>query len=175
MCFESAQGQNARQLSLASLLCKTLHIPSGSRRKKLNLASLSFGMGFALILTRSAESNVLLDLRIKAMKTALLVASLLLTTAALGQSIGSAVGSPFMSSSYNTITHDQHASYRPMAQEQNLNGGGNSVVVAEGEIPLAEVPLPPRHEMPLGDVARLVRKERETAKKAAFVFEQQGN
>ena len=71
-------------------------------------------------------------------------------------------------------THEQHASFRPMAQEQNLNGGGNGVYVADGEIPLAEVPLPNRPEIPLGDVARALRKQHETAKKAAFVFEQQG-
>jgi len=108
------------------------------------------------------------------MKPALLVASLLFTTAALGQSIGAGVASPYLSTPYSVVTHDQHASFRSLAQEQSLNDQGNGVYVAEGEIPLAEVPLPPHHEMSLGDVARLYRKQHETAKKAAFVFEQQG-
>jgi hypothetical protein len=108
------------------------------------------------------------------MKTGLLVASLLFTTAALGQSIGSGFAQPYMSTPYTVVTHDSHASFRALAQEQSLTDGGNGVFVAQGEIPLAEVPLPPRTEMPLGDVARLVRKQHETAKKAEFVFEQQG-
>ncbi|HXY03258.1 MAG TPA: hypothetical protein VEI49_06735 [Terriglobales bacterium] len=108
------------------------------------------------------------------MKTAILVASLLLATAALGQSIGGALSSPYMSSPYSISTHEQHASFAPMAQEHRLTDGGSGVYVASGEIPLAEVPLPPRQELPLGDVARLLRKQHETAKKAAFVFEQQG-
>jgi hypothetical protein len=110
-----------------------------------------------------------------AMKTALLFASILCATAAMGQAIGGSFGSPTMAQPYTMVTHDQHASFRSMAREQSLTDGGSSVTVAEGEIPLAEVPLPPRHEMPLGDVARLYRKQHETARKAGFVFEQQGN
>ena len=108
------------------------------------------------------------------MKTALLIASLLFTTAALGQSIGGALSSPSMSSPYYMSTHEEHASFRSMAQERSLTDGGNGVYVAQGEIPLAEVPLPKHSEMPLGDVARLYRKQHETAKRAAFIFEQQG-
>jgi hypothetical protein len=131
-------------------------------------------MEFALMMNRSAARHSALDLRVNAMKTGLLIASLLFTTAALGQSFGSGFAQPYLSTPYTMVTHDSHASYRSLAQEQNLTEGGNSVTVAEGEIPLAEVPLPERHEMPLGDVARLVRKQHETAKKAEFVFEQQG-
>jgi hypothetical protein len=108
------------------------------------------------------------------MKTGLLIASLLFTTAALGQSLGSGFAQPYLSTPYTMVTHDSHASYRSMAQEQNITEGGNSVTVAEGEIPLAEVPLPPHQEMSLGEVARLYRKEHESAKKAAFIFEEQG-
>ena len=109
------------------------------------------------------------------MKTAILVTTVLCASAALGQSIGGgSFGSPVMSQPYTIITHDQHASFRPMAQEQSLTSGDSGVFVAQGEIPLAEVPLPKHPEMPLGDVARLFRQQHESAKKAAFVFEQQG-
>ncbi|HXY04452.1 MAG TPA: hypothetical protein VEI49_12835 [Terriglobales bacterium] len=108
------------------------------------------------------------------MKTAVFVACLLCTTAALGQSIGGSLGSPVMSRPYDMTTHEQQATFRPMASEHSLIDGASTITVASGEIPLAEVPLPPRPEIPLGDVARALRKQHETAKKAQFVFEQQG-
>ncbi len=108
------------------------------------------------------------------MKTATMVAIMFCTTVALGQTIGGTVGGPTMSRPYEMITHEQHASFSSMGREQSLFDRGSSVDVAQGEIPLAEVPLAPHHEIPLGDVARALRKQHETAKKASFVFEQQG-
>jgi hypothetical protein len=66
----------------------------------------------------------------------------------------------------------QHADYRPLANEQSLLGG--SVTYAQGERPLWEFG-PVSEPVPLGDVARAYRKEKETAKKAEIVFEKQGS
>jgi hypothetical protein len=105
------------------------------------------------------------------MKTALLVASFLCATAALGQSIGSAVGSPTMSNPVPMVTHDQQAYAHPMAQEHNLLGGSGGVYIAQGERPLWEVAPPDPPYIPLGDTARKLKKQHESAKKAQFVFE----
>lgn len=66
----------------------------------------------------------------------------------------------------------QHADYRGMSNEQSLIGG--SVTSAQGERPLWEFG-PVSQPVPLGDVARAYRKEKETAKKAEVVFEKQGS
>ncbi len=101
------------------------------------------------------------------MKTTLLALCFLCATAAFGQSAGGSVGSASMSSSIQMTSHPQHASQMPMAQEQNLFDHSGYFFV-EGERPLWEVqPLSPK--VPLGDIARALRKEHETAKKADFV------
>ncbi|HXZ31467.1 MAG TPA: hypothetical protein VEH30_04250 [Terriglobales bacterium] len=105
------------------------------------------------------------------MKTALLVASLLCTTAALGQAINGAVATPTMANEYQMITHEQHATAQHVAQEHSLLDGLNSVSVAEGELPLWEVAPKDPPYVPLGDTARMLRKEHESVKKAQFVFE----
>jgi hypothetical protein len=58
-----------------------------------------------------------------------------------------------------------------MAREQSLLGGSDTVTIAQGERPLWEVAPPDPHTIPLGDTARLLKKEHETVKKAQFVFE----
>ena len=71
--------------------------------------------------------------------------------------------------------HSQHASPHSLATEQPIIGGSiDTYTSAHGERPLWEFgPLP---EGPsLGDVARAYRKEKETGKKAEFVFEKQGS
>lgn len=102
------------------------------------------------------------------MKTAVMVFCLLCATAALGQS----AGYPTMSSTYQAISHEQHATAHTLAQEQNLLAGTGGVYTAQGERPLWEVAPPEPPAIPLGDVARMLRKQRETAKKAQFVYEQ---
>jgi hypothetical protein len=106
-----------------------------------------------------------------AMKTAVLVGCFLCTTAALGQSIGGSIGSPVMSQPYQMTYHEQHASARSMAQEQSLLDGSSGVYIAHGERPLWEVAPPELPAIPLGDTARLLKKQHETVKKAQFVFE----
>jgi len=105
------------------------------------------------------------------MKAIVFAICFLCATAALGQSIGT----PTMNSTYQITTHQQQASARPMAQEQSLLQGSGSVYIAQGEVPLWEVPLPEPPTVPLGDVARAYRKQHETAKKAQFVYSQVGS
>jgi len=109
------------------------------------------------------------------MKTTLLVLLCLCTTAALGQAFGGSAGAPAMSSSFQMVGHEQHASARPMAQEQSLLEGSGGVYTAHGERPLWEVAPPEPPAVPLGDIARMLRKEHETAKKAQFVYAQVGS
>jgi|HubBroStandDraft_2_1064218.scaffolds.fasta_scaffold40030_1 hypothetical protein len=104
------------------------------------------------------------------MKTSLLVMCFLCATAAMGQSIGGAsVGTAVMSSSFQVASHIEHASPQPMGVEQNLLGQ-SAYYYAQGERPLWEV-APVSHPVPLGDVARMVRKEHASAKKADIVWD----
>lgn len=105
------------------------------------------------------------------MKATVFAFCFLCTTAALGQSLGA----PAMSSTYQMTGHQQQASAHPMAQEQNLLQGSGSVYIAQGERPLWEVAPPEPPAVPLGDIARMLKKEHETAKKAQFVYEQVGS
>jgi len=100
------------------------------------------------------------------MKTTLFALCLLCATSALGQSAGSAV----LSNPLQFSNHSDHAAPAAMATEQNLWGGSGSVVVAQGERPVGEV-VPEKYEMPLGDAARIQRKEHATVKKAQVVWE----
>jgi hypothetical protein len=109
-----------------------------------------------------------LKLEIKAMKTALFVLCFLCATAALGQSTGGAVGSATLSSTIQMASHAEHASQQPLAQEQSLLEHSN-YFYAQGERPLWEV-QPLSHTVPLGDIARMLRKEHATAKKADIVW-----
>ncbi len=69
---------------------------------------------------------------------------------------------------YDFRSHAGHASQQSMGQEQNLfTTSGN--VQAHGVRPLWEV-AKPSYTMPLGDAARLLRKEHATAKKADIVW-----
>jgi hypothetical protein len=102
------------------------------------------------------------------MKIALFVVCFLAATAALGQSTGS-VGSVVMSNTVQMPNHAERASQTPMAQEQNLLEHSN-YYYAEGERPLWEVQsLSKSHAVPLGDIARMFRKDHELVKKADIV------
>jgi hypothetical protein len=94
------------------------------------------------------------------MKTGLLVLCLLCASTALAQASGSAQ----LSNELQFSTHDERATQLPMAQEQNLLAN-SSYSYVQGERPLWEV-QPLSHTVPLGDVARALKKEHETAKKA---------
>jgi hypothetical protein len=105
------------------------------------------------------------------MKTTLLIASILCTTAALGQAIGAVATSPSMANTYQMITHEQHASPQQLATERSLFEGSQSIYIGHGELPLWEVAPKDPPYVPLGDTARLLKKQHESVKKAQFVFE----
>lgn len=100
------------------------------------------------------------------MKTTLFLLCLLCTTAALGQSFSASALSNEIQP-LQMVSHPFRASQHEMAQQQNLLDN-SSYSYAQGERPLWEV-APVRQAMPLGDVARMFRKEHEAAKKANFV------
>jgi hypothetical protein len=105
------------------------------------------------------------------MKTLLFVSALVLfgASSALGQATVSTYVLSNEPVKIHPLSHPEHASQRPLAAVQSLLENSN-YFYAVGKRPLWEV-APKRQEMPLGDVARLLRKEHETAKKATVVME----
>ena len=100
------------------------------------------------------------------MKTGLLVLCLLCASAAaLAQA---STGGAQLSSDVQFATHAERAVATPMALEQNLLAS-SSYFFVQGERPLWEV-QPLSRPVPLGDVARMLKKEHETAKKAEIVW-----
>ena len=106
------------------------------------------------------------------MKTTLLIITILCSVAAFGQNASSISNNP---QPLQLTGHPEHASQGAMATEHSLVGGGDSTYsYAQGERPLWEFgEIKP--QIPLGDVARSVRKEKLTAKKAEIIFEKQGS
>lgn len=100
------------------------------------------------------------------MKTAFLVLCLLLTTAAFGQYVGASISSE--PQPYRAPSHPQHATAQTLAAEQYVLGGMN-YTSAQGERPTWDLPQPPTQS--LGEIARVLKKEHATVKKARFVFE----
>ena len=98
------------------------------------------------------------------MKAAFLIISILCATAALGQSVAGGAALSAEPQIIQMCSHPQHAAQRPMAIEQTLLETYQTVH-AHGIRPLWEVGSL-NDEVPLGDIARALRKERETAKKA---------
>jgi hypothetical protein len=105
------------------------------------------------------------------MKNTLLVVMIVFAgSACFGQAAPSVSSQPQI---IQMASHSLHADQHAMASEQSLVGGG-TYSYARGERPLWEFG-PVSEPVPLGDVARAVRKEKQTAKKAEFVFEKQGS
>lgn len=102
------------------------------------------------------------------MKTALLVLCLLFTTAAFGQYGGAASYISNEPQIYQSPSHPAHASVQPLAQEQSVLAGTN-YSSARGERPTWD--LPQAHVVPLGDTARLFRKEHARLRKARIILE----
>jgi hypothetical protein len=102
------------------------------------------------------------------MKTLVFVLCILAATAAFGQS--GAIGSALTAtpSVLEFSSHEAVAAQHPMAHEQNLLESSN-YTWAQGERPLWEV-APVSHPTPLGDSARVLRKEHAAAKKAEITW-----
>jgi len=106
------------------------------------------------------------NLEISLMKTAVFVLCFFCTTLALGQSGGS-LGGAVLASSIQMESHPEHASQRAMAEEHSILEHSN-FYYAQGERPLWEFPTL-AHHVPLGDIARMLRREHATAKKADVI------
>lgn len=107
------------------------------------------------------------------MKNVLLVVMIVCASCAC---FGQAAAISSQPSPIQMTSHPETAAQHSLAMEHSLVGGGPSTYTyAQGERPLWEFgPFSPP-PVPLGDVARDVRKEKLTAKKAEFVFEKQGS
>jgi hypothetical protein len=105
------------------------------------------------------------------MKTALLAVIILSAATALGQA--GSISSQAVQ--LQMPDHPQHASLGAMASEHPLVGGASdNYSYAQGERPLWEFG-PVSEPKPLGDIARAVRKEKLSAKKAEIILEKQGS
>ena len=101
------------------------------------------------------------------MKTTLFALLILCATAALGQAAN------YLSNEAQPIQmtgHNSRASQRPMEQEQTLLITSTNVF-GHGERPLWEFASQAPAEVPLGDIARLLRNQHALVKKAARVVE----
>ena len=108
------------------------------------------------------------------MKTILLILMILFAGVAWSQTSAGALSS--QPQVLRMTEHPMHAEAIPMAREQSLLGGGpDTYTVAHGERPLWEFGPVSAPERPLGDIARDVRKEKRSAKKAEVTFEKQGS
>ncbi len=68
---------------------------------------------------------------------------------------------------YQFPSHDQHASYTPLAQGQSISGP-SSFAVAQGERPVSDFPQVAAAS--LGTVAREIRKQHAEVKKSRVVW-----
>jgi hypothetical protein len=102
------------------------------------------------------------------MKTTLFALLFLSASAAFGQA-GSSVSAEPQPIQINS--HVQHASQHSIQSEQSLLITSDSNISARGERPLWEAGAKPPAQTPLGDVARLLRTEHTTVKKAVKVLE----
>jgi hypothetical protein len=106
------------------------------------------------------------------MRMITLVFLILCAAAAMGQTAGVIPNQPQI---YRIPDHPMQAEQHSLASEHPLVGGGsNTYSYAQGERPLWELG-PVSEPVPLGDVARALRKEKLAAKKAQKVFEKQGS
>jgi hypothetical protein len=115
---------------------------------------------------RTGNLLIPLELETNAMKITLFLLCFLCATAALGQTFAASALSNEVQP-LQMVSHPAHASQHAMSPEQSLLDGSN-YVYEHGERPLWEF-APVSRALPLGDVARILRQEHVTAKKADFV------
>lgn len=99
------------------------------------------------------------------MKTTLFALLFLCTAAAFGQASVSVNNEP---QPLQMTSHQQRASQQPLQEERSLLITSNSFTSARGERPLWEAGAKPPAEVPLGDVARLLRTQHAAVKKATM-------
>ena len=103
------------------------------------------------------------------MRTAVLALCLLSAVAAFGQVAG---GGTILSNQPQVMrmgSHSEHASAQSLGREQSLLSK-SGFAYGKGERPLWEVGTVPT-SVPMGDVARTLRKEHESAPKAVVIWE----
>jgi hypothetical protein len=110
-----------------------------------------------------------MKLGINVMKTTLVVLLFLFATTAFGQNVtgGTALSAQPIITEFSS--HPEHAAPHPMGQEQNLREA-SGYAYAQGERPLWDI-VPASHTIPLGDAARLLRKQQAKTKKAETIWE----
>jgi len=106
-------------------------------------------------------------LEINSMKKTLFTLCLFCATGAFGQMAASVLTSE--TQRIEVPSHEQHAVQQPMGEEKNLLVGSNNIS-GKGARPLWEL-APVHYETPLGDSARMLRKQHNEAKKAEIVWE----
>lgn len=100
------------------------------------------------------------------MKKILFVLLLLSTSAAFGQySVNHLESQPQI---FSIPDHPAHASYAPMAGERSIVGGG-SASYGQGDRPASD--FPQMASVPLGDMARELKKQHARVKKARIIWE----
>jgi hypothetical protein len=101
------------------------------------------------------------------MKKILFAMCVLSATAAFAQYGQYATVTPQIQEGYQFPSHEQHASYTPMAQGQSLFAPSSSAS-AQGERPLTDFPM--AEPVPLGTAAREIRKQNAAVKKTSVVW-----
>jgi hypothetical protein len=102
------------------------------------------------------------------MKTLVVMLGFLAGSAAMAQIGGGVLSSEPTVIGFNS--HNAHASQQGMGELQAVMERG-APLIAQGERPVWEVAPPKPTAVPLGDIARMLKKERLAAKKAATVWE----
>jgi hypothetical protein len=115
----------------------------------------------------SLEAMIPPDLEINSMKKTLLILCLLCTANAFGQIGASVISSE--AQRFEVPSHEQHAFQQSIGEGKSLLITSSNVS-GRGMRPLWEL-APVKHEVPLGDTARMLKKQHDAAKKADIVWE----
>ena len=110
-----------------------------------------------------------MKLGINVMKTTLVVLFFLCATTAFGQNVNGSTALSAQPIITEFPSHPEHAAPHPMGEEHNLREA-SGYVYAQGERPLWDVVHTSR-TIPLGDVARLLRKQNAKTRKAEIIWE----
>jgi hypothetical protein len=107
------------------------------------------------------------DLEINSMKKILFTLCLFCATGAFGQIAASVLSAE--PQRIEVPSHEQHAIQQPMGEERTLLIGSTNIS-GKGARPLWEL-APVHYETPLGDTARMLKKQHNQSKKAEIVWE----